>query len=145
MKNFKKMITIGKEEFNSASKVIKSGQLSFFLGEKNKDFYGGYNVQKFEKEIKKFYKVKHAITVNSWTSGLICSVGALGLKPGDEIILPTWTMTACSAAILHWNYIPVFADINPRTFNICEIDIKKKYQKEQKLLCPLIFLDIQQT
>ncbi len=134
MKKFKKMITIGKEEFNSASKVIKSGQLSFFLGEKSKDFYGGYNVQKFERNIKKFYKVKHAITVNSWTSGLTCAVGALSLKPGDEIILPTWTMTACSAAILHWNYVPVFADINPRTFNISEIDIEKKISKRTKAI-----------
>jgi perosamine synthetase len=134
MKNFKKMITIGKEEFNSASKVIKSGQLSFFLGEKSKDFFGGPNILKFEKNIQKFYKVKHAITVNSWTSGLICAVGALNLKPGDEIILPTWTMTACAAAILHWNYIPVFADINSNTFNISEADIEKKISKRTKAI-----------
>ena len=134
MKNFKKMITIGKEEFNSASKVIKSGQLSFFLGEKSKDFFGGPNILKFEKNIQKFYKVKHAITVNSWTSGLICAVGALNLKPGDEIILPTWTMTACAAAILHWNYIPVFADINSNTFNISETDIEKKISKRTKAI-----------
>ena len=134
MKKFKKMITIGKEELNAASKVIKSGQLSFFLGEKSKDFFGGKNVQKFEKNIKNFYKVKHAISVNSWTSGLICAVGALNLKPGDEIILPTWTMTACSAAILHWNYIPIFADINSKTFNISESDIIKKISKRTKAI-----------
>ena len=134
MKKFKKMITIGKEELNAASKVIKSGQLSFFLGEKNKDFFGGKNVQKFEKNIENFYKVKHAISVNSWTSGLICAVGALNLKPGDEIILPTWTMTACSAAILHWNYIPIFADINSKTFNISESDIIKKISRRTKAI-----------
>ena len=97
------MITIGKEEHDAASKVLKSGQLSFFLGEISKDFLGGKNVKKFEAKIAKFYNVKHAIAVNSWTSGLVCAVGALALKPGDEIILPTWTMTACSSAILHWN------------------------------------------
>ncbi len=134
MKKFKKMITIGKEELNVASKVIKSGQLSYFLGERNKDFFGGKNVKKFEKNIENFYKVKHAITVNSWTSGLICAVGALNLKPGDEIILPTWTMTACSAAILHWNYIPVFADINTKTFNISETDILKKISKRTRAI-----------
>ena len=134
MKKFKKMITIGKEELNAASKVIKSGQLSFFLGEKSKDFFGGKNVQKFEKNIENFYKVKHAISVNSWTSGLICAVGALNLKPGDEIILPTWTMTACSAAILHWNYIPIFADINSKTFNISESDIIKKISRRTKAI-----------
>ena len=72
--------------------------------------------------------------MNSWTSGLICAVGALNLKPGDEIILPTWTMTACSAAILHWNYIPIFADINSETFNISETDIIKKISKRTKAI-----------
>ena len=56
MKKFKKMITIGKEELNVASKVIKSGQLSYFLGERNKDFFGGKNVKKFEKILKIFIK-----------------------------------------------------------------------------------------
>ena len=48
----------------------------------------------------------------------------IGIEPGDEIILPTWTMTACSAAVLHWNAIPVFADIDSETFNICIKSIK---------------------
>ena len=91
-------------------------------------------LKNLKKNIENFYKVKHAITVNSWTSGLICAVGALNLKPGDEIILPTWTMTACSAAILHWNYIPVFADINTKTFNISETDILKKISKRTRAI-----------
>ena len=134
MIKFKKMITIGKEEHDAASKVLKSGQLSFFLGEISKDFLGGKNVKKFEAKIAKFYNVKHAIAVNSWTSGLVCAVGALALKPGDEIILPTWTMTACSSAILHWNYIPVFADIDSNTFNISPKSIVKKITKRTKAI-----------
>ena len=131
---FKKMITIGKEELKVSTKVIKSGQLSFFLGENSKQFFGGNNVRKFENKISKFYNVKHAITVNSWTSGLICAVGALGLKPGDEIILPTWTMTACSSAILHWNCIPVFADIELDSYNISPNSIIKKISRRTKAI-----------
>ena len=59
----------------------------------------------------KFYSVKHAITVNSWTSGLTAAIGALDIEPGDEIIVSPWTMSASATAILHWNAIPVFADI----------------------------------
>jgi dTDP-4-amino-4,6-dideoxygalactose transaminase len=54
--------------------------------------------------------------VNSWTSGLIAAVGAVGIEPGDEVITSPWTMCATATAIVHWNAIPVFADIEPRMF-----------------------------
>ena len=95
---------------------------------------GGYFVEKFEKQIQNFFKVKHAIVVNSWSTGLTCAVGAIGIEPGDEIILPTWTMTACSAAILHWNAIPVFADIDPETFCISSQSVKKLVTKKTKAI-----------
>jgi dTDP-4-amino-4,6-dideoxygalactose transaminase len=49
-------------------------------------------------------------------SGLITAVGAIGIEPGDEIIVSPWTMCASATAILHWNAIPVIADIEPETF-----------------------------
>ena len=58
----------------------------------------------------------------------------MGIEPGDEIILPTWTMTACSAAILHWNAIPVFADIDPDSFCISIKSIKKLITKKTKAI-----------
>ena len=57
--------------------------------------------------LKKYFNVKHAITTNSWTSGLVAAVGAIGIEPGDEVIVTTWTMCATATAILHWNAIPV--------------------------------------
>ena len=114
---------------SSAKRVLKSGVLSDFLGSKdenkNNRFLGGKYVKKLEEKWCKFYKVKHAISVNSWTSGLMIAVGALDIEPGDEIIVPTWTMCATATSILHWNAIPVFADIDPNTF--C-IDTKKNYK-----------------
>jgi len=117
-KPFKLYKPIGKEEVEAAKAVVESGVLSQFLGGWHPDFYGGSKVQEFERACEKYFNVKHVVTVNSWTSGLIAAVGAIGIEPGDEVIVTPWTMCASSTAILHWNAIPVFADIEPETFNL---------------------------
>ncbi len=117
-KPFKPYNSIGVEEVEAAKQVIESGVLSKFLGCWGSDFYGGPKVQEFERRCEEYFGVKHAITVNSLTSGLIAAVGAIGIEPGDEVIVTPWTMSASATAILHWNAIPVFADIDPETFNI---------------------------
>ena len=115
---FKIYNPIGKDEVEAATAVIESGVLSKFLGCWHEDFYGGPKVQEFERECEKYFGVKHAVTVNSWTSGLVAAVGAIGIEPGDEVIVSPWTMCASATAILHWNAIPVFADIERDTFNL---------------------------
>ena len=116
--------SIGKEEVKAVNAVMEGGTLSQFLGCWDPDFYGGSNVQAFERQCETYFGVKHAITVNSWTSGLIAAVGAVGLEPGDEVIVTPWTMCASATAILHWNAIPVFADIEPKTFNIDPVSVE---------------------
>ena len=116
---FKRYNSIGTEELDAVTKVLKSGVLSKFLGAWHEDFYGGPKVREFEAACKNYFDVKHAITVNSWTSGLIAMIGAIGIEPGDEVIVTPWTMSASATAVMHWNAIPVFADIDPETFNIC--------------------------
>jgi len=116
--SFKRFNTIGDEEINTVVNVMKSGVLSSFLGSWSPEFYGGKYVKALEKAFEKKYNVKYALAVNSWTSGLICAVGALDIEPGDEIILTPFTMCACASAIIHWNAIPVFVDIDEKTFNI---------------------------
>ncbi|SDH62375.1 DegT/DnrJ/EryC1/StrS family aminotransferase [Propionivibrio dicarboxylicus] len=113
---FKRYNPIGAEEVDAAKKVVESGVLSQYIGGWDPDFYGGPKVKEFERKCETYFGVKHAITVNSWTSGLIAAVGALDIEPGDEIIVPPFTMCASATAILHWNAIPVFADIEPDTF-----------------------------
>ena len=134
MKSFKKYNTIGIEEITAVQKVMKTGVLSQFMGSSGKYFYGGPQVQKFENSVKKYFKVKYAITVNSWTSGLIACVGSLDVSPGDEIIVTTWSMCASATAILHWNCIPVFADIDPDNYNIDPNSIEKKITKKTKAI-----------
>ena len=130
----KRYNSIGLEELNAARKVISTGKLSEFVAGNTGEFYGGSNIQKFEKYLRKFYNVKYAITVNSWTSGLIAIVGSLDVEPGDEIIVTPWSMCATSTAILHWNCIPVFADIDINTFNLDPKDVKKKITKKTKAI-----------
>lgn len=115
---FKRYNSIGAEEVQAAKKVIESGVLSQFIGAWHEDFYGGPKVREFERQCAEYFGVKHAVTVNSWTSGLVAAVGAIGIEPGDEVIVTPWTMSASATAILHWNAIPVFADIDPETFNL---------------------------
>jgi dTDP-4-amino-4,6-dideoxygalactose transaminase len=115
---FKRYNPIGTEEVEAAKQVIESGVLSQFLGAWHEDFYGGPKVREFERQCAEYFGVKHAVTVNSWTSGLVAAVGAIGIEPGDEVIVTPWTMSATATAILHWNAIPVFADIDPETFNL---------------------------
>lgn len=115
---FKKYNSIGEQEMAAAAEVLKSGVLSQYLGTWSKDFYGGPKVQEFERMAETYFGVKHAVTVNSWTSGLVAAIGAIGIEPGDEVIVSPWTMSASATSILHWNAIPVFADISMDTYNL---------------------------
>ena len=134
---FKPHQPIGKEELKAATRVIKSGNLSSFVAGQNKrsyyggkkNFYGGKYTLKFENYLKNFYKVKNAIVLNSWTSGIIAALGAIDINPGDEIITTPWTMCATATSILHWNAIPVFADIDKNNFCIDPEKVKKKITK----------------
>jgi perosamine synthetase len=122
---FKRYNPLGQEEREAVKSVMESGVLSKFLGCWDEDFYGGPKVQEFERACENLFDVKHAITVNSWTSGLIAAIGAIGIEPGDEVIVSPWTMCASATAILHWNAIPVFADIEQETFNLDPVSVEK--------------------
>tara|TARA_B100000315_G_scaffold256779_1_gene303590 strand:- start:1456 stop:2322 length:867 start_codon:yes stop_codon:yes gene_type:complete len=144
-KPFVRYNPIGREELEAASEVIKTGHLSPFLGEWQVDtefggFYGGAKVREFERVTERRYKVKHAVTVNSATSGLIAAVGAAGVEPGDEVIVSPWTMCASATAILWWNAIPVFADIEDETFNLDPASVEANVTPYTKaIMVPDIF------
>ena len=84
---FKLYNSIGQEEVEAAKSVVESGILSKFLGCWDNDFYGGEKGREFESESAAFFGIKHAVTFNSLTSGLTAAVGAIGIEPGDEIIV----------------------------------------------------------
>jgi dTDP-4-amino-4,6-dideoxygalactose transaminase len=68
------------------------------------------------REWAEYMGVKHCIPVNSGTAALHMCVAGLGIEPGDEVILPAFTFWASAAAVLHHNAIPVFVDVDPRTY-----------------------------
>lgn len=125
---------LGPEEVEAAKKVVESGVLSQFLGCWDPDFFGGPKVQEFERQCESYFGVKHAVTFNSWTSGLVAAVGAIGIEPGDEVIVSPWTMAASATAILHWNAIPVFADIETETFNLDPASVEKNISEQTRAI-----------
>ena len=132
--NFSIYNSIGVEEQEAASKVVKSGILSDFLGAPGSNFLGGKYVKKFERNFEEKFEVTHSISVNSWTSGLIAAIGALGIEPGDEVLVTPWTMCASAISILHWNAIPVFVDIEEDTFCMDPEKITEKITERTKAI-----------
>lgn len=131
-KPFPAHVTIGKEEEKAAMRVLRSGVLSKYLGSWHEDFYGGEEVKSLEQEWAKYFKVKHAIAVNSATSALNIAVGAIGAGPGDEIITTPYTMSATASSILVFNAIPIFADIEADCFCISAKSVNDRITSRTK-------------
>lgn len=126
--------TISEAETAAARRVLESGILSRFLGAWHPDFYGGPEVQAFEREWADSFSARHAIAVNSCTSGLYAAVGAAGCGPGDEVICSPYTMAASATAALIFNAVPVFADIDPMTYCLTAETIKARVSPRTKAI-----------
>ena len=98
---------LGLEEWESLKDVILSGWVS-----------QGQKVQEFEQCIASFIGVKHAVATNSCTSAIHLALKAHGIKEKDEVILPDSTCMADANAVIMAGAVPVFADIDERTYNI---------------------------
>ena len=108
--------SIGEEEKRAVIEVMESGVLSGYLGTWSPQFYGGPKVQALEREWAAYFRVRHAVSMNSATSGLYAAVGAAGVGPGDEVIVTPYTMSASATAALVYGGVPVFVDIDPVTY-----------------------------
>jgi perosamine synthetase len=122
---FPEYVTIGEEEKKAVMDVLDSTVLSKYLGAWTPDFFGGPRVQQLEKNWTEYFRMKHAVSMNSATSGLYAAVGAAGVGPGDEVIVSPYTMSASATAALIYGGIPVFADIDPEIFCISPESIEK--------------------
>jgi len=123
---------VGREEIAAVTRVLESGNLSQYLGTWHDDFWGGPEVRAFEAEWALAFKAKHAISVNSATSGLYAAAGAAGVGPGDEVIVSPYTMMASATAALIFNAVPVFADIDPQTFCLTADTIRARLTPRTK-------------
>jgi perosamine synthetase len=108
--------SVGAAEANAVRRVIESGTLSGFYGSWGDQFLGGPLVREFEAAWSARFGVEHTVSVNSASSGLFAAMGAIGVGPGDEVIVPPYTMSATAVAPLIYGATPVFADIEEETF-----------------------------
>ena len=115
-------------ELNYVREVIDSG---FGSGTS-----GGMN-NRFESAFAKKVGCKYAITFNSGTSTLHAALHALDVNAGDEVIIPPITVISNIDVIFAQNAIPVFADVDPDTFNIDPNEIRKKITSKTKCIMPV--------
>ena len=125
---------MGEEEKKAICDVIDSGILSKYLGCWSPDFFGGPEVQAFEKEWAEYFGVKHAIAINSCSSGIQCAIGAAGISPGDEVIVSPYTMAVSATAPLIYGGIPVFADIEENYFCLDPKSVEERITERTKAI-----------
>lgn len=100
---------------------------------------GGRKVQDFEQLLREYLRVKHVVAVNSGTAALYSSLVALGIRPGDEVLLPSFTFVATANAVVAAGGKPVFVDIKKQEsdYTIDISDLKSKFTKKTRVVIPV--------
>lgn len=99
----------------------------------------GPKVQRFEEMFRRFSSTRHALAVNSCTAALHLSMLALGIRPGDEVIVPAMTFAATANAVIHAGGRPVLADCRRDTMNLDPDDVERKITRRTRAIIPVHF------
>lgn len=118
--------SLGEEELAAVSKVFESRWLGM-----------GAMTKQFEEKIGKYLGAKNVIAVNTGTSALHIALDAIGLKPGDEVIVPSLTFVSSIQAIRACGGNPVFCEVLPNNLNMDISDVLKKINKHTKAIMPV--------
>ncbi|HUW91497.1 MAG TPA: DegT/DnrJ/EryC1/StrS family aminotransferase [Candidatus Nanopelagicaceae bacterium] len=121
-------MNLSEEEEQEVLKVMKSQMLTLLHGE---------FVSKFEEEFARYIGVKHAIAVNTGTAALHIAIAALNIGPGDEVIVPPFTFISSASSILHNNAIPIFADIDDKSYTLDPNSVRNKITEKTKAILPV--------
>jgi perosamine synthetase len=117
---------LGQEEIEAVRRVFDSRWLGM-----------GAITKKFEDSLREFLGVKHVIAVNTGTSALHITLDAIGLRPGDEVILPSLTFVAAAQVILAVGATPVFCDVRAETLNMDIADALSRITPRTKVIMPV--------
>lgn len=116
---------IGEEEISEVADSLRSGWVTT-----------GPKVKRFEQEFAAYVGAKHALAVNSCTAALHTSLAALGVQPGDEVIVPTLTFCATANVVVHLGARPVIVDVD-RNFHISTEAIRRAIGPRTKAIVPV--------
>jgi perosamine synthetase len=116
----------GPEEAAAAAAAVQSGWV-----------VGGPRLAEFERRFAARCGSRYAVGVSSWTTGAFLVLKELGIGSGDEVIVPSLTFIASVNVIVHAGATPVFADIDPRTYNIDPEDVARKIGPRTKAILPV--------
>lgn len=100
-------------------------------------FILGPEVSELEQDLAKYCKVKHAITCASGTDAAILAMMALGIGPGDEVIVPSFSFIATAETVLLVGATPVYVDVDETTFNLNIADLEKALSPKTKAIQPV--------
>lgn len=125
---------IDNKEISAVVSAMRKGPLSGFVANWDETFFGGPEVKKLEAYASKVLNMKEVVSFNSATTALQAAVSALGIGPGDEVIVPPYTMSATATCVLANGAVPVFADIDEKTFCLDPDKIEKSITKYTKAI-----------
>ncbi|MCK5044566.1 DegT/DnrJ/EryC1/StrS family aminotransferase [Candidatus Parcubacteria bacterium] len=97
----------------------------------------GNMCNRFEKAFADKVGAKYGIAFNSGTSTMHSCLAAVGVGPGDEVIVPSLTVISTANVVIHQNAVPIFADIDPMTLNIDPQDVAKRITERTKAIIPV--------
>lgn len=117
---------MGEAEAEAAAAVVRSGWI-----------VGGPKLAAFEERFAALCEAPHAVGVSSWTTGAFLLLHALGIGPGDEVLVPSLTFIASVNVIAHAGAKPVFVDVDPESWNICPKDAARKITSRTKAIIPV--------
>ena len=121
-------------QFSSIEEEIKSALNEVF---KTQQFILGPQVEALEQTIAQYCQARYAIGVASGSDALLLSLMALGIGPGDEVLLPPFTFFATAGVVSRLGAAPVFVDIDPQTYNIDPYKIEAKITSKTKAIIPV--------